>query len=223
MVELHYNEICAALRRVVQSSAALAADPQSDLLTVGSNRIFQVGATVVLIDNLGRREEHTVRELIGLRQVRLDRPVQGEFSLANGAELRQEPEALAGLQWVGQGQPELMPQPPENMLPCVIVQPGACEQPLTEGTNRGYQQNYHCQVYYLRRAQPGETASVELMDQAARLFRLLMSDPYLGGSAWYAQVVRVEPEPASVRRMRDGGFPVVGVALEVVAQRLEVG
>jgi hypothetical protein len=109
------------------------------------------------------------------------------------------------------------------MLPCVIVQPGPCEQPLTEGTNRGYQQNYHCLVYYLRRAQPGEAASVELMEQAARLFHLLMSDPYLGGSAWYAQVVRVEPEPASVRRLRDGGFPVVGVEMEVVAQRLEIG
>jgi hypothetical protein len=218
---LYYNEICAAIRRLVQSGAALTADTEgSDRLAVGSNRVFSVGDTVVLTDAAGDRETHTVVELIGLTGLRLDTPVSGSFTLAGGAELRRLPEVLGDLKWVGQGQPELGPQPAENMLPCIIVQPARMEQPLTAGTNRAYQQNYHCRVYYLRRAEPGEAASVALMDQAAELFGLLMADPYLGGSAWYAQVVAVEPEAAAIQKLRDGGLPVVGVEMEVVAQRL---
>ncbi|NLO75090.1 MAG: hypothetical protein GX100_13420 [candidate division WS1 bacterium] len=223
MVELHHNEICAALRHIVQGLAPLTADPEGDLLTVGSNRLFHLGETVTLVNTQGDEEEHSIVELPGLTQIRLDSPVRGDFRVAAGGRLRSEEGGLEDLQWVGQGLPEIMPQPPENMLPCIIVQPGRLEQPLSEGTNRGYQQNYHCRIHYLHPARAGEAASQELLEQAARLFRRLMSDPYVGGTAWYAQVVRLEPEPESVRRMRDKGFPVVGVEVEMVAQRLEVG
>jgi hypothetical protein len=223
-VALHYNEICEALRRLVQGAVALTADADgSDLVHVGSNRLFHAGDTVELWDSQGQRESHTVVELIGLTQVRLDREVELSFLVGAGAQLRRVPEALPELKWVAQGTPELMPQPAETRLPCVLVQPREMEQPLTAGTNRAYQQNYRCLVYYLERAVEGEAASVELMASAARLFELLMADPYLGGSAWYAQVVRVEAEPERVRRLRDKGFAVVGVAMEVVVQRVEVG
>lgn len=223
-VGLFYNEIGAALRRLVQGRAALTTDAGgSEVVTVGSNRIFQRGETVELSDRFGQSETYTVVELIGLTQVRLDRTVAGSYLVSEGAALRRTVEALPGLKWVGQGTPELMPQPAEAMLPCVVVQPGEMEQPLTEGTNRAYQQNYRCQVYYLERPREGEAASVELMTRAAALFGQIMADPYLGGSAWYAQVVRVDAEPERVRRLREKGVPVVGVALEVAVRRLEVG
>jgi len=222
MVEmLHYNEICAAIRRLVQSSVALSADAGgSDIVTVGSNRLFVVADSVALRDDQDQSEEHTVAELIGLTQVKLDSAVTGEFLVANGAILQHNPVLLPELRWVGQGLAQIMPQPPETQLPCVIVQPVRLDQPLTEGTNRAYQQNYHCLVYYLQRPTPGQAGSVELMEQAATLFNLLMQDPYLGGSAWYAQVVRVEPEAAPLRRLREAGVNVVGVEMEIMARRL---
>jgi hypothetical protein len=221
MAMLQYNEICAALRRLVQSAASLTADAVgSDLLSVGSNRLFQVGDTVILTDSEGHTETHTVVELVGLTGVRLDGPVVGSFTVAGGAEVQRLPALLPDLHWVGQGQPGLGPQPVEGRLPCVIVQPAAMEQPLAAGTNCAYQQNYHCLVYYVQRARPGKTASVELMDQVAELFDLLMADPYLGGTAWYAQVVRVDPAPPALTRLREGGLEVVGAEIEVVAQLL---
>lgn len=222
MVEmLYYNEICAATRRLVQSSVTLSADGGgSDTVTVGSNRLFAVGNAVVLRDDQGQSEEHTVAELIGLTQVRLDSVVTGEFLVTKGAILQHNPVLLPQLKWVGQGLAQIIPQPPETQLPAVIVQPARLDQPLTEGTNRAYQQDYHCLVYYLQRPTPGEAGSVELMGQAAVLFNLLMQDPYLGGSAWYAQVVRVEPEAGPLRRLREAGLQVVGVEMEIVARRL---
>jgi len=63
---LHYNEICAALRGLVQSGVALTENAGgSDLVSVGSNRLFSPGRGVALTDDEGHREEHTVSEVVG--------------------------------------------------------------------------------------------------------------------------------------------------------------
>jgi len=220
---LHYNEICAALRGLVQSGVALTENAGgSDLVSVGSNRLFSPGRGVALTDDEGHREEHTVSEVVGLTQVRLDAPVSGEFLVENGAALRLNPPALADLKWIGQGLPEIMPQPPATHLPCLIVQPGRMEQPLAAGTNRAYQQDYRVRLCYLERPAAGEASGVEVLEKAGTLFDLLMADPYLGGAAWQMQVVAVEPQPQEVRRLREAGLEVIGVAIEVLARRLEM-
>ena len=95
---LHYNEICEAVRRLVQGTVALtAAAGGSDLVTVGSNRLFAPGQAVTLTDGAGQTETHTVAALLGLTQVQLDAAVQGTFSPDEGAALGLETAALRGL------------------------------------------------------------------------------------------------------------------------------
>ena len=218
---LHYLEICEAVRGLVQSGVALTAEAGgSEAVSVGSNRLFAVGQAVTLVDEAGQTETHTVAELVGLTQVRLDSVVVGEFFVSRGARLRREPEALPGLKWIGQGRPELMPQPPETKLPAVIILPGRMEQPPAAGTNTARRQDYRVLVYYLERPGPGRVSGVDLLEKADALFGLLSGDPYLGGAAWYAQVLRVEPDPEAVRKMREAGAEVVGVEVEMLVQRM---
>ncbi len=218
---LHYGEICEAVRGLVRSGVALTADAGgSDTVSVGSNRLFTEGQAVALADQTGQQEAHTVAELMGLTQVRLDSAVSGEFLVSQGAALRREPAELAGLKWIGQGRPEIMPQPPETRLPAVIIGPGRMEQPPAAGTNSARRQDYYVSVYYLEQPVPGQVSGVDLLEKADALFGLLSSDPYLGGAAWYAQVIRVEPDPEAVRKMREAGAEVVGVEVELVAQRM---
>lgn len=219
---LHYHEICEAVRRLLQSGVALAADTDgSDTVLVGSNRLFCIGQTVALTDHSGRTETHTVTGLGGLTEVELDSAVAGEFHVSNGAMLRREPGALADLKWIGQGRPEVMPQPPETRLPAVILAPGRMEQPLAAGTNRAWRQDYRLLVYYLERPAPGKAAGVDLLERADALFSLLGSDPYLGGAAWYAQVTRVEPDPPALGKLRQSGADLIGVELEMLVERME--
>jgi hypothetical protein len=219
---LHYNEICEAVRRLLQSGVALAAEAGgSDTVSVGSNRLFAVGQSVTLTDETGQAEAHTVAELSGLTEVRLEAPVAGQFLVSKGAVLRLEPAALGELKWIGQGRPDVMPQPPETRLPCAIIAPGRMEQPPAAGTNRARRQDYRILVYYLERPAPGRASGVDLLERADTLFSLLGSDPYLGGAAWYAQVIRVEPEPAAVGKMREAGAEVVGVEVEMLVERME--
>jgi hypothetical protein len=222
---LFYNEICEAVRGLVQGGVGLTATTSgSDTVTVGSNRLFTVGQTVVLTDTAGQSETHTVAALVGLTGVQLSAAVQATFSPAQGAMLALDPPALGaasgGLKWIGQGQPELMPQPPATQLPCVIIAPGRMDQPPAAGTNCAWRQDYRIQVYYLDRPMPGSVSGLDLLTQADALFGLLSSDPYLGGAAWYAQVLAVEPDPLPVRQMRAAGAEVVGVMVEVLAERL---
>ncbi len=219
---LHYHEICQAVRRLLQSGVALTADTDgSDTVLVGSNRLFSVGQTVTLTDQSGQTETHIVADLTGLAEVALDGPVSGEFRMSNGAMLRCEPAALADLKWIGQGRPEVMPQPPETRLPAVIIAPGRMEQPLSAGTNRAWRQDYRLLVYYLERRAPGRAAGVDLLERADALFSLLGSDPYLGGAAWYAQVTRVEPDPPALGPLRQAGADLIGVELEMLVERME--
>jgi hypothetical protein len=219
--QLFYNEICEAVRGLVQSGVALtAATTGSDTVTVGSNRLFAPGQTVTLSDTAGQTETHTVAALVGLTGVQLTAPVSATFAPAQGAALRRDPPALAGLQWIGQGRPDLMPQPPATRLPCVIIAPGRMDQPLAAGTNAAWRQDYRVHVYYLDRSTPGSVSGLDLLTSADALFGLLSSDPYLGGAAWYAQVLSVEPDPPAVQKMRDAGAEIVGVMVEVLAERL---
>lgn len=219
---LHYHEICQAVRRLLQSGVALTADTDgSETVLVGSNRLFSIGQSVTLTDQSGRTEAHTVAGLTGLTQVELDGAVVGEFRVSQGAMLRGEPAALADLKWIGQGRPEVMPQPPETRLPAVIIAPGRMEQPLSAGTNCAWRQDYRVLVYYLERPAPGRLAGVDLLERADTLFSLLGSDPYLGGAAWYAQVTRVEPDPPALAKLRQAGADLIGVELEVLVERME--
>jgi hypothetical protein len=219
--KLHYNEICAAVRGLVRGRVLLTLDPAGDTLTVGSNALFEPGQRVTLSDAEGARETHMVAARVGSAQVRLAEAVGGEFSVARGAWLELEPAPLGGVKWVGQGLPQIMPQPDAAQLPAVIVQPGRLEQPLAGGSNRSCAQEYHLLVYYLEAPAPGGVASVAVLERAAELFDLLMADPGLGGTAWDAQVVRLEPDPAAVRALQAAGREVVGVELELVARRWE--
>jgi hypothetical protein len=219
--QLFYNEICEAIRALVQSSVALTAPTSgTDTVTVGSNRLFSPGAAVTLSDNTGQTENHLVAAVLGLTQVQLTTPVAGTFAVTQGAVLRLDPPLLAGLRWIGQGQPEVMPQPPATQLPCVIIAPGRMDQPLAAGTNCAWRQDYRVQVYYLDRPQPGTVSGLALLDQADALFGLLSADPYLGGAAWYAQVLSVVPDPDPVRALRAAGAELVGVMVEVLAERM---
>ncbi len=220
--QLHYAEICEAVRELVQGGVALTADAGGrDTVSVGSNRLFAVGQAVVLEDLDGATEAHTVAELVGLTQLRLAREVEAEFRVSRGSRLRWATVPLPGLKWIGQGRPELIPQPPETQLPAVILAPGRMEQPLGAGTNATRRQDYRLSVYYLERPAPGQVSGVEILGKADALFGVLGSDPYLGGAAWYAQVVRVDPDPEAVRKLRAAGREVVGVEVELMVQRME--
>ena len=223
MVDLfHHNEIARAVRLLCQSSVALTQDTDgTDTVWVGSNELFAVNDQVALVDDDSELAEYEVVAKVGLTKVQLNEQVSGSFTVAKNAVLRLSPPALADLKWVGQGSPEIMPQPPEAQLPAIVVQPATLDQPLAEGTNKGFRQDYHYLIYYLCSPAPGDPTSPEILAEAGKLFNLLMQDMYLGGSCWYSQVVRLEPTPAVQQQFRRQVVPVSVVELELIARRLE--
>lgn len=223
MVDLfHHNEIARAVRLLCQSSVALTQDTDgTDTVWVGSNELFSAGDQVVLVDDDSEPGQYQVVATVGLTKVQLDQNVSGTFTVAKNAVLRLSPAVLADLKWVGQGSPEIMPQPPEAHLPAIVVQPATLKQPLAEGTNKALRQDYHYLVYYLCRPTPGDPSSPQTLEGAGKLFNLLMQDMYLGGSCWYSQVIRLEPAPAVQQQLRRQDIPVSVVELELVARRLE--
>jgi hypothetical protein len=125
------------------------------------------------------------------------------------------------LQWVGQGPVELMPEPRLLSFPCAIVRGSTIEQPLAGGTNRSYTQEYRYLVYYLQRIAADEAADERVMDEAGVIFQRLMADRYLGGTCWYSQVVRVEPQSKAEDTLRARGMPVRVVEIEMMVRRAE--
>lgn len=219
----HHNEIARALRMLVQGASALTADADgSDLVNIEASPLFEVGTAVRLVDDNGVTEDHTVAERLSGYQVRLEAPVAGAFTVAAGARLQIATGAGAGLKWVAQGRPELMPRAQVMQLPAVVVEPVSLEQPPQAGTNRTYQQDYTFHVYYIRKIAEGEQASVELQDELADLFNLVMADPYLGETCWHAQVTGVQMRPPEEEKLRAVAPGVQAVRMEVVAWRSEV-
>ncbi len=223
MVDLfHHNEIARAVRLLCQSSVALTQDTNgTDTVWVGSNELFAVNDTVELVDDDSSPEQHQVINKIDLSKVQLDGSVTGSFTVANNAVLRLSPPVLPDLKWVGQGSPEIMPQPPDVQFPAIIVQPATLNQPFGDGTNRSFRQDYHYLIYYLHRPAGGDPSSPQTLAEVGKLFNLLMGDMYLGGSCWYSQVIRLEPTPAVQKQLRQRDIPISVVELELVARRLE--
>jgi len=217
----HHNEIARAIRLLCQGAAALTADTTpGHEVQVGSNELFAVGETVILRDSAGE-EEHTVTDTVGLTTVVLSGEV-GDYRVSRGARLALAEGLPIDLAWVGQGAPELLPQAPADRFPCVLVLPDTMTQPFNTGGNRVFQQEYSYRVYYVREYQEGHAANIEVLEDAGRLFNLLMSDTYLGGTCWHSQVTEVNPEPAVQERLRELERPLRAVELKVVARRAAV-
>jgi hypothetical protein len=155
--------------------------------------------------------------------IRLTAPPSEAYSVARNAMLRPVRAGEPDLKWIGQGPVELMPEPRLSHLPCAIVCGSGIEQPLTGGSNRSYTQEYRYRVYYVQRLDADETGDARVMDEAGVIFRRLMADTYLGGTCWYSQVVRVDPQPRAGEVLRGRGMPVRVVEMELVARRAEVG
>lgn len=218
----HHNEIARAIRLLCQSAVALIADttPGDNQVQVGSNESLDIGDAVTLRDAVGE-EDHTVADKVGLTTVVLSEEV-GDYQVSRGARLVQHEGGLDELAWVGQGPPELLPQAPADRFPCVLVLPDKMEQPFNAGGNRVFQQEYSYRIYYVREYVEGHTANIEVLDDAARLFNLLMSDTYLGGTCWHSQVTEVDPEPAVQEGLRERERPLRVVELRLVAKRAAV-
>ncbi len=218
----HQNEIARAIRLVCQSSAALTEDvSEGSEIRVGSNELFAPGQSVRLRDSAGE-EELTVAQTVGLTTVIVSETIKGEYLVTRGARLQRIGGGLQGLAWVGQGSPDLLPRSPADRYPCVLVKPGIMRQPLGEGSNRTFQQDYEFAVYYVERHEEGQRANIDVLDVAADLFNLLMEDTYLGGTCWHSQVTEVDPEPREQVKLREREMPLRVVKLTVLARRAAV-
>lgn len=218
----HHNAIAEALRRTVRGVAPLVgAVSGGQTVEVLCGRMFRAGQKVKLVDEAGLSEAHVVAEVVG-DEVRLVDEIEHAFTVENGAQLQIDEGVAAGLKWVAQGRPELAPTPRWGQLPAVVIEPGTMAQPENAGTNRTYQQEYRFRVYYLRRAAEGEEANVELLGEVEGLFNLIMSDPYLGGTCWHAQVTGVDTRPSEEEELRKKVAGLSVVRLDVLAERSEV-
>jgi hypothetical protein len=218
----HYNEIARSIRLVCQNASALSADASGTAeIQVGSNELFEVGDGVRIKDAEGA-ETATVAGTIGLTTVVLNEAVAGDYQVSRGAVLEKTSGETAGLKWVGQGSPELMPRSPMERFPCVLVKPSVMRQPPGEGSNRTVQQDYEFEVYYVERYEDGQRANIEALERAGAIFNAIMDDPYLGGSCWHSQVLEVDPEPAVQERMREQERPLRVVRMTVLARRAAV-
>jgi hypothetical protein len=217
----HHRAIAEALRRTVRGIAPLVADVAGGFsVEVLCGRMFAAGMRVKLVDDGGQSESHVVAQVLG-DEVRVFEEIEAEFTTAAGARLQIDEGVPAALKWVALGRPELAPTPRWGQLPAVVIEPGAMSQPENAGSNRTYQQEYRFKVYYARRAGEGEQAQVEMLREVGELFNLIMSDPYLGGTCWHAQVTGVETRPREEEELR--GKAAVSVArIEVLAERSEV-
>lgn len=219
---LHANEIARAVRLLCQGGVALRQDCiGSDVVVVGSNMLFEVGDEVELLDDDTQPEAATIASKSGLTDIVLQQPVSGAFEVVRGAWIRLASPRVADLKFVAQGRPELVPEPRGETFPCIVVKPGVVRQLGQEGANKAFQQEYDIHVYYVRKHRPGEEASVRALDEAAALFNLLMEDTYLGGTCWYSQVTRVDPDDPTGTGFRERRIPLDVIRLDLTARRLE--
>ena len=220
---LHYNEIARAIRLLCQSSVLLREDTDgTDQISVGSNRLFSVGDQVELVDDDTPAETYEVSGLVGLTGIQLDSAVSGEFTVANNAMIRLAEPLLNALHWVGQGRPLVMPQPAALEVPAIVVEPAILDQPMGEGTNKSVQQDYHFRIYYLERPAAGSRRNEAFLGRVSELFSLLTRDIYLGGTCWYAQIIRLDPDPPVQQHLAEQGLSVDVAEIELLARRLQV-
>ena len=220
---LHYDEIARALRLVCQGAAALTEDTNAtDTVTVSSSCLFSAGDAVVLSDASEQQETHTVSEILGLTQIKLDAAVSGEYTVVAQARLQLAQSQRPAVKWISVGHPEALPAPARLEFPAVVIEPGIMKQPPNAGSNRSYQQEYTFQVYYLDRYEEGVEADMDAIEEAAGLFNLIMSDPYLGGTCYHSQVVEFEPSPQAEQKLRSKELPLRVVRIQVLARRAEV-
>jgi hypothetical protein len=220
-VDLHYNEIARAIRRALQDGRSLLADTDGTAIVHASTDGLVPGVTVSVSDDETPAERGTVEEIVGPGEMRLDQTLSGVYEVARDAMLRPWRQGEPDLQWVGQGPVELIPEPRLLSFPCAVVRGSTIEQPLAGGTNRSYTQEYRYLVYYLQRIAADEAADERVMAEAGVVFRRLMADPYLGGTCWYSQVVRVEPHSKAEDMLRARGMPVRVVEMEMAVRRAE--
>ncbi len=219
---LHYNEIARAIRLLCQSSVLLREDTTgTNQISVGSNRLFSVGDQVELIDDDTAAETYEVSGRSGLTFIQLTTPVSGQFTVANNAMVRLAEPLLDDLHWVGQGRPLVMPQPAALEVPAIVVEPAILDQPMGEGTNRSVRQDYHFRIYYLERPAAGSRRNEAFLERVGDLFNLLTRDIYLGGTCWYAQIIRLDPDPSVQQHLAEQGLSVDVAEIELIARCLQ--
>ncbi len=220
---LHYNEIARAIRLLCQSTVLLSKDTDgTDQISVGSNRLFSIGDEVELIDDDTPAEAYEVSGLVGLTIIQLTTTVSGQFTVANNAMVRLAEPVLDDLRWVGQGRPLVMPQPAALEVPAIVVEPAILDQPMGEGTNRSARQDYHFRIYYLERPAAGSRRNEAFLDRVSELFSLLTRDIYLGGTCWYAQIIRLDPDPPVQQHLAEQGLSVDVAEIELLARCLQI-
>ena len=216
----HHREVLEALCTLCSGATRLALDTDAtSTVCVGSNRLFEVGDAVELVDDVTAPEAHTVSALSGLSEVVLGTPVVGTYEAARNARLRLAGADVPALTWIGRGRPEATPLPSPLQFPCVVVEPRQLVQPPKGGTNRTVTQEHSNSVYYIRRRAEGEEQEAALLTEVGRLFNLLMSDPYLGGTCWHSEVSLVDYVPEAERVLRERGIPVRVVRFDVLSRR----
>jgi hypothetical protein len=219
---MHVNEIARAVRLLCQSGVPLREDClASDEVVVGSNELFEIGDDVELLDEDTAAEQRTVVGKSGLTVLRLNQPVAGAYEVAKHAWIRLATPRLTDVQFVAQGRPDLVPEPRGERFPCIVVQPGLVRQLGNEGPNKAFPQEYDFHVFYIRKHVPGEEAGIRALDEAAALFNLLMEDTYLGGTCWYSQVTRLDPDDPVGAGFRERRVPLDVIRLDLTARRLE--
>lgn len=219
----HHGEILQALSLLCQGAVRLRSDAElEDTLQVGSNRLFPAGTEVEVTDDSGVTERRRVQGQVGLEQVVLTEALTGSYHVAKNAVVKLVQTGVPELAWIGQGKPAVTPRPMPASFPCIVVAPVSMEQPLKEGTNRAYTQEYLSSVYYVRRRLEGEVEEQRFQSEVGGLFNLLMGDPYLGGTCWYGQVTRVDYRCSEEPALHDRGSAVRVARLEVLAKRSEV-
>ncbi|MFQ6133531.1 MAG: hypothetical protein ACE5R4_15920 [Armatimonadota bacterium] len=218
----HANEIAQSIRLLCQSGVALTDDcAGSATVTVGSNELFEVSDAVEVLDDDSAPESGVVAGKSGLNTITLESPVTGPFEVSQGAWIRLATPRLAGLKFVAQGRPELIPEPRAERFPCLIVQPGEVRQSGSEGTNKAFAQEYDFHLYYVRKSAAGEEQSAPALEEAGALFSLLMEDTYLGGTCWASHVTRVAPNNDFDRQFKERNLPLDVIQLDLRAKRLE--
>lgn len=219
----HADEIAQAVRLICQGAVALTEDAhETDTVKVGSNQLFAVGQQVWVCDEQTPGELHTISGKSGLTGVELEAEVLGEFAVARGAMMRLATSPGPVVRHVTRGKPAAIPQPNALQVPCVVVESDGMEQPVAEGTNRSFRQDYTLRVHYIRRSGQGEDDERQTVTEAGKLFNLLMQDTYLGGSCWHSQVTRVEIRGGEEAELRSRGADVRVVSLELLARRAEM-
>jgi hypothetical protein len=220
----HHGEILDAVSLLCTGAVSLTADAaQTNVVHVGSNRLFAAGDRVRVSDREGATAEAVVASTTGLSEVVLGAPVTGPFLVSSGACVRRTSGSVPQLEWVSKGVLETGVRPPAPRYPCAVVRPTVLRQPRGEGTNRALTQDYLTSVYYVRAQSQGEDEEAGFLAQVGLLFDVLMADPYLGGTCWYSQVVEVDYATAEECQYRSAGNQLRVARLDLVSRRSELG